>query len=75
MRIKDKVKNLKSIVDLYSEQQNWEDPSVIQKFTTDYNNLLTEVINNPKARKVLADAFNLDISKMSDEDQIKNLTT
>ena len=73
--IKDKVKNLKSIVDLYSEQQNWEDPSVIQKFTTDYNNLLTEVINNPKARKVLADAFNLDISKMSDEDQIKNLTT
>lgn len=73
--IKDKVKNLKSIVDLYSEQQNWEDPSVIQKFTTDYNNLLTEVINNPKARKVLADAFNLDISKMSEEDQIKNLTT
>lgn len=74
-KIKDKVKNLKSIVDLYSEQQNWEDPSVIQKFTTDYNNLLTEVINNPEARKVLADAFNLDISKMSDEDQIKNLTT
>lgn len=73
--IKDKVKNLKSIVELYSEQQNWEDPSVIQKFTTDYNNLLTEVINNPKARKVLADAFNLDISKMSEEDQIKNLTT
>ena len=73
--IKDKVKNLKSIVDLYSEQQNWEDSSVIQKFTTDYNNLLTEVINNPKARKVLADAFNLDISKMSEEDQIKNLTT
>ena len=73
--IKDKVKNLKSIVDLYSEQQNWEDPSVVQKFTTDYNNLLTEVINNPKARKVLADAFNLDISKMSEEDQIKNLTT
>lgn len=73
--IKDKVKNLKSIVDLYSEQQNWEDPSVVQKFTTDYNNLLTDVINNPKARKVLADAFNLDISKMSDEDQIKNLTT
>lgn len=73
--IKDKVKNLKSIVDLYSEQQNWEDPSVIQKFTTDYNNLLTEVINNPEARKVLADAFNLDISEMSDEDKIKNLTT
>lgn len=73
--IKDKVKNLKSIVDLYSEQQNWEDPSVIQKFTTDYNNLLTKVINNPEARKVLADAFNLDISKMSEEDQVKNLTT
>lgn len=73
--IKDKVKNLKSIVDLYFEQQNWEDPSVVQKFTTDYNNLLTEVINNPKARKVLADAFNLNISKMSEEDQIKNLTT
>ena len=36
---------------------------------------MTEVINNPKARKVLADAFNLDISKMSEEDQIKNLTT
>lgn len=73
--IKDKVKNLKSIVDLYSEQQNWEDPSVIQKFTTNYNNLLTDVINNPKARKVLADAFNLDISNMPVEQQIQELTT
>lgn len=73
--IKDKVKNLKSIVDLYSEQQDWDDPSVIQKYTDDYNNLLNEVINNPKARQVLADSFNLDISKMSDEEAIENLTT
>lgn len=73
--IKDRVKNLKSIVDLYSEQQDWDDPTVIQKYTDDYNNLLNEVINNPKARQVLADSFNLDISKMSDEEAIENLTT
>lgn len=73
--IKDRVKNLKSIVDLYSEQQDWDDPTVIQKYTDDYNNLLSEVINNPKARQVLADSFNLDISKMSDEEAIENLTT
>lgn len=73
--IKDRVKNLKSIVDLYSEQQDWDDPTVIQKYTDDYNNLLNEIINNPKARQVLADSFNLDISKMSDEEAIENLTT
>ena len=73
--IKEKVKNLKSIVDLYSEQQDWDSPAVIQKYTDDYNNLLNEVINNPEARKVLADSFNLDISKMSDAEAIENLTT
>lgn len=73
--IKEKIKNLKSIVELYSEQQDWDDPTVIQKYTDDYNNLLKEVIKNPKARQVLADSFNLDISKMSDEEAIENLTT
>lgn len=73
--IKEKIKNLKSIVELYSEQQDWDDPTVIQKYTDDYNNLLKEVIKNPKARQVLADSFNLDISEMSDEEAIENLTT
>lgn len=72
--IKEKIKNLKSIVELYSEQTDWDDPTVIQKFTNDYNNLFDEVINNPKARKILADSFNLDISEMSDEKAIEALT-
>lgn len=73
--IKEKVKELKTIVTLYSKQDNWSDPEVVKNFTDDYNELLDEVINNKEARKVLAEVFNLDISKMSDEDQIKNLTT
>ena len=73
--IKEKIKNLKSIVELYSEQTDWNDPTVIQKYTDNYNKLLKEVIKNPKARQVLADSFNLDISEMSDEEAIENLTT
>lgn len=73
--IKDKVKNLKSIVDLYSEQQNWDDPSIIEKFQGRYDKLLDEVINDPKARKILADAFNLDIKDMPVKQQIQELTT
>lgn len=73
--IKDKVKNLKSIVQLYSENANWDDPTVIKEFQDRYDKLLDEVINDPKARKVLADAFNLDISNMPVEQQIQELTT
>ena len=73
--IKDKVKNLKSIVQLYSENTNWDDPEVVKDFQTRYDKLLNEVINDPKARKVLADAFNLDISNMPVEQQIQELTT
>lgn len=74
-KIKDKVKNLKSIVQLYSENTNWDDPEVVKDFQTRYDKLLNEVINDPKARKVLADAFNLDISNMPVEQQIQELTT
>lgn len=73
--IKDKVKNLKSIVQLYSENANWDDPTVIKEFQDRYDKILNEVINDPKARKVLADAFNLDIKDMPVEQQIQELTT
>ena len=73
--VKTKIKNLKAIVTLYSKQDNWSDPEVVKNFTNDYNNLLNEVVNDPKARKILADSFNLDISKMSNEEAIENLTT
>lgn len=73
--IKEKVKNLKSIVQLYSENANWDDPTVIKEFQDRYDKILNEVINDPKARKVLADAFNLDISNMPVEQQIQELTT
>lgn len=73
--IKDKVKNLKSIVELYSENANWDDPSVIKEFQGRYDKLLDEVINDPKARKILADAFNLDIKDMPVKQQIQELTT
>lgn len=73
--IKEKVQNLKSIVQLYSENANWDDPTVIKEFQDRYDKILNEVINDPKARKVLADAFNLDISDMPVEKQIQELTT
>lgn len=73
--IKEKVQNLKSIVQLYSENANWDDPTVIKEFQDRYDKILNEVINDPKARKVLADAFNLDISNMPVEQQIQELTT
>lgn len=73
--IKEKVQNLKSIVQLYSENANWDDPTVIKEFQDRYDKILNEVINDPKARKVLADAFNLDISNMPVEQQIRELTT
>lgn len=73
--IKEKVQNLKSIVQLYSENANWDDPTVIKEFQGRYDKLLKEVVNDPKARKVLADAFNLDISNMPVEQQIQELTT
>lgn len=73
--IKEKVKNLKSIVELYSENANWDDPTVIKEFQDRYDKILNEVINDPKARKVLADAFNLDIKDMPVEQQIQELTT
>lgn len=73
--IKEKVQNLKSIVQLYSENANWDDPTVVKEFQDRYDKILNEVINDPKARKVLADAFNLDISNMPVEKQIQELTT
>lgn len=73
--IKEKVQNAKSIVQLYSENANWDDPTVIKEFQDRYDKLLNEVINDPKARKVLADAFNLDIKDMPVEQQIQELTT
>lgn len=73
--IKEKVQNLKSIVQLYSENANWDDPTVVKEFQDRYDKILNEVINDPKARKVLADAFNLDISDMPVEKQIQELTT
>lgn len=73
--IKEKVKNLKSVVELYSENANWDDPTVIKEFQDRYDKILNEVIDDPKARKVLADAFNLDISNMPVEQQIQELTT
>lgn len=73
--IKEKVQNAKSIVQLYSENANWDDPTVIKEFQDRYDKILNEVINDPKARKVLADAFNLDIKDMPVEQQIQELTT
>lgn len=73
--IKEKVQNTKSIVQLYSENANWDDPTVIKEFQDRYDKIFDEVINDPKARKVLADMFNLDISNMPVEQQIQELTT
>ena len=73
-KIKNRIKNLGSIVKLYSQQTNWFDQSVINDFEKQYQDVLDEVLNDPKARKIAADALNLDISQMTNEQAIDALT-
>lgn len=72
--VKDKIKNLGSIVELYAKQTNWFDDSVIADFKGRYQKVLDEILNDPKSRKIVAESLGLDISKMSAEQAIDSIT-
>ena len=73
-KVKTQIKNLKEIVTLYSQQEDWMTQETIDKFTKDYNKALESIVNNPEARKIAADALGVDISEMSAEEAIDAIT-
>nr|DAH42347.1 MAG TPA: chromosome segregation ATPase [Caudoviricetes sp.] len=72
--IKNRMKYLKGIVSQYALEDTWEDQATIDKYTTDWNNMLSSVVDTPEARKIVADALGVDISKMSGEEAKTQLT-
>lgn len=72
--IKNRMKYLKGIVSQYALEDTWEDQATIDKYTTDWNNMLASVVDTPEARKIVADALGVDISKMSGEEAKTQLT-
>lgn len=73
-KVKQQIKNLKGIVTLYSQEEDWMSPEIIKKYTDDYNNALNEIVNNPEARKIAATSLGIDIDNESAEQQIKDVT-
>lgn len=73
--IKNRMKYLQGIVKQYSLDDAWNDPATIKKYTDDFNDMLSSVLDSPEKRKIVADALNVDISKMtSAEEQKEQLT-
>lgn len=73
-KIKQQIKNLKGIVTLYSQEEDWMSPEIIKKYTDEYNDALSEIVNNPEARKIAATSLGIDIDGESAEQQIKDVT-
>lgn len=72
--IKNRMKYLKGIVSQYALEDTWNDQATIDKYTSDWNDMLASVVDTPEARKIVADALGVDISKMSDEKAKEQLT-
>jgi len=72
--IKNRMKYLQGIVKQYSLEDTWQDPATIQEYTDSWNDMLSSVVDTPEARKIVADALNVDISGMSDEKAKEQLT-
>lgn len=72
--IKNRMKYLQGIVKQYSLDDAWQDPATIQEYTNSWNDMLSSVVDTPEARKIVADALNVDISGMSDEKAKEQLT-
>lgn len=72
--VKNKMKNLGSIVKLYAKQTNWFDDSVIADFKGRYKKVLKDILGDPKSRKIVAESLGLDISEMSAEKAIDSIT-
>lgn len=59
--VKQNIKNLKGIVTKYSQEDLWDDQTIIDKAITNYNTILDKIVNNPEALKIAADALGVDL--------------
>ena len=60
--VKQNIKNLKGVVNKYLEEEQWDDQTVIDKAIKNYNKILNEIVNNPEALKIAAEALGVDLS-------------
>ena len=73
--IKQKIKDLKGVVTLYSEDEGWASQEVINKAKADYEKILTEIVNDPKARAIAADSLGISLEGKDTQKQIDDVTT
>lgn len=72
--IKQKIKDLKGVVTLYSEDEGWASQEVINKAKADYEKILTEIVNDPKARAIAAESLGISLEGKDTQKQIDDVT-
>lgn len=72
--IKQKIKDLKGVVTLYSEDEGWANQEVINKAKADYEKILTEIVNDPKARAIAAESLGISLEGKDTQKQIDDVT-
>lgn len=73
--VKQNIKNLKGLVTKYSKDIKWDDQATIDAYITQYNDMLDEIVNNPKARKIAAEQLGVDLSLYkTEQEQIDAVT-
>lgn len=72
--IKQKIKDLKGVVTLYSEDEGWASQEVIDKAKADYEKILTEIVNDPKARAIAAESLGISLEGKDTQKQIDDVT-
>lgn len=72
--IKQKIKDLKGVVTLYSEDDGWASQEVINKAKADYEKILTEIVNDPKARAIAAESLGISLEGKDTQKQIDDVT-
>ena len=72
--IKQKIKDLKGVVTLYSEDEGWASQEVINKAKADYEKILTEIVNDPKARAIAAESLGISLEGKDTQKQIYDVT-
>lgn len=73
--IKQKIKDLKGVVTLYSEDEGWASQEVINKAKADYEKILTDIVNDPKARAIAAESLGISLEGKDTQKQIDDVTT
>lgn len=74
--IKEKIKYLKGIITTYSANGfgAWDSQEAIDEATADYNKFLSEIVNNPEARKIAAEQLGISIEGKDEQKQIEMVT-